>query len=289
MGAFRDGEGRTRSGWVVAAFAALAVGTEGVLYGVAWFFNLLPGRTLVLDDPRIAASSCIHLLSALVATAGCRWLFKQDAGLKHVAWVLPGLVAGAVLLTVTVAIAGLASGTLGVSTCDSKLWHAILVLALIGPTSIGEELLLRGVPLRALARGTGPRFAVCGTGLVFGLLHLANPGATPVAALNVGLVGVWFGAMAWRFQSLWPSIGAHVAWNWFEGYFWGQNVSGIRATCSVLTATAHGRFFSGGEFGPEASGLASVLLLTACLVTARLHRPAGYVRDALEGAPSSEE
>ena len=139
---------------------------------------------------------------------------------------------------------------------------------ILGPTSVGEELLLRGVVMRQLAIVTRPWIAVALTGCAFGLMHLVNPGASWIAALNVALVGLWFGVLAIR-TSLWTSIGAHLAWNWFEGFVLGQPVSGIAPGTSLFAGSVQPRgFFSGGDFGPEASGLTTVLLAIATLVCA---------------------
>jgi hypothetical protein len=145
-------------------------------------------------------------------------------------------------------------------------------LIVLGPTAVGEELMLRGVVLRQLARGTRPWIAVALTGSCFGAMHLLNPSATAVAALNVALVGVWFGVLALR-SSLWSSIGAHVAWNWFEGFFYGQPVSGIEPGRALLSGWLDGApFFSGGQFGPEAAGVTSVLLALAIVVSVGWNR-----------------
>ncbi|MBL8955381.1 MAG: CPBP family intramembrane metalloprotease [Myxococcaceae bacterium] len=272
---WRDSEGRLRSGWVVTVFALVAVVSGIIIEGVIFATGLGHGE-YSLTSTKIAASAWGHLASGVLATF-VAWKLGQDAGLvrpRGLAW---GVAAGAALLTVTVVLGGLASGTVGLAACDSKLRDGVLQLLFVGPTAFGEELWLRGAALRALARGTHPVFAVLGTGLVFGALHLLNPNASAVAALNVALVGIWFGAMAWRAQSVWPAFGAHLAWNWFEGFVWGQNVSGIQAGCSLFTATSQPGFWGGGAFGPEASGLTAVLLALACAVTVvwPRSRPAG--------------
>jgi membrane protease YdiL (CAAX protease family) len=263
---FRDPTGRVRSGWVIVAFTVAAVVTNVVLEGVIWAVGLRPDYPYSLDDPKIGLSAGAHLVSGAAAT-WVAWLLGQDAGLREPRRLWWGAAASALLLSVTAGLGAAISGELGLASCSSRLASGALQLLLLGPTAIGEELWLRGAALRALARGTHPALAVGGTGVVFGALHLMNPNATWLAALNVALVGIWFGALAWRAQSLWPAIGAHLAWNWFEGFVWGQNVSGIRAGCSLLTATSRPPFWGGGDFGPEASGLTAVLLALACAMT----------------------
>lgn len=263
---FKDATGRIRSGWVIAVFTVVAVVTATVLHGALYALGLMPDSPYSLDDPKLGLQTGVNLLSALAATGVARAMGERP-GLERPKLIIPGAAAAAVLLCITVGLGAVFSGALGLSDCDWRVKAGVQQLLLIGPTAVAEELWLRGTAFRALVRGTHPIFAIAGTGVVFGALHLTNPEASAVAALNVALVGIWFGAMAWRANSIWPAIGAHLAWNWFEGFFWGQHVSGIQAGCSLLTATSQPPFWGGGAFGPEASGLTAVLLALASAVT----------------------
>jgi len=269
---FLSREHRVRSGWVVLAFAVVALITLTVL-NVALSIADLEPRAWRLDDLRVGVFTCTTLLAGVVATGASAAAFHEPTGLKDVRWarrLLLGLGAGALLVTLSVVGAALAGhGPLRLSAGEGALSSALVQLAAIGPTSVGEELLFRGVPLLALARGTRPAAAVVGTALVFGLVHLMNPHGSLLGATYVALVGVWFGALVVRTGSLWTSIGAHVAWNWFEGFVWGQPVSGITPGPSLFTAPAAGAagFWSGGAFGPEASGWTAVLLGVAVALT----------------------
>lgn len=265
-GGWRDAGGRIRSGWVVLVFTLVAVAVALVLHGAIFLLGLSPDSPFSLDDPKLLFQCLANLLSAIAATLVARAM-GQEVGVARPKLVVAGIAGAAVLLCVTVGLGAAVSGTVSVSSCDWRLLAGVQQLLTVGPTAIGEELWMRGAAFRALARGTHPAFAIAGTGIVFGALHLTNPDASWIAALNVALVGVWFGAMAWRAQSIWPAIGAHLAWNWFEGFVWGQNVSGIKAGCSLLTATSQAPFWGGGGFGPEASGLTAVLLALASAVT----------------------
>jgi membrane protease YdiL (CAAX protease family) len=253
---------------VIAVFTAVAVVVALVLHGLTFMLGWRPASPYSLDDPRLAFGALANLFSGAAAS----WVaarLGQETGLSRPRLLGWGLLAGALVVSLSVGFGGLISGAVGVSSCSNRFEAGLLQLVCVGPTALGEELWLRGAALRAAARGLTPVVAIVGTGLVFGALHLTNPDATWIAAVNVALVGIWFGAMAWRAQSIWPAVGAHLAWNWFEGFFWGQNVSGIEAGCSLLTATARAPFWGGGAFGPEASGMTAVLLAAASVVTLR--------------------
>ena len=61
---------------------------------------------------------------------------------------------------------------------------------------------------------------------------------------------------------LWASIGAHIAWNFTQGYVFGANVSGIPLGPSLYRAepvAGAGPLWTGGAFGPEASWPAMLL------------------------------
>ncbi|MFC0082172.1 lysostaphin resistance A-like protein [Aciditerrimonas ferrireducens] len=93
-------------------------------------------------------------------------------------------------------------------------------LALIGFLTVAvvpvvEELLFRGLVLRALlrlaapaGRVLGPVLAVVGTGILFGLAH-----AEPLELLGLAVLGMVLAALAWRTGRLGPSMAAHGAFN----------------------------------------------------------------------------
>jgi membrane protease YdiL (CAAX protease family) len=270
VGIFLDEAGqKLRSGWVIAVFAIVAAGAYATGSIAVTILGLHPAAPLSLDDLNLFFTTMVMLVAAGIATVICVVALKADAGLprdRAVSDTLIGVAAGAGLVTLAVGIPVVA-GQGGLTLYDGALGALALgafkqALILV-PTSVGEELLLRGVVLRQLAAGTRPWIAVALTGGVFGLMHLMNPDATGVAALNVALVGLWFGVLAIR-TSLWTAMGAHAAWNWFEGFVLGQPVSGINPGASLFAGTVEASgFFSGGEFGPEASGLTTVLLAVA--------------------------
>ena len=272
MGLFLDGETRKpRSGWVVALFCVIAAGSYALCNGVVSWFGLHPRQPLTLDDPYLVFTTFVMLAAATTATLPCVWLMGAEAGLPRggaVRNLLLGLGAALVVLTVFIPVAaGVAPMGFTPDAAGTLIKAALLQAFVLVPTSIGEELLLRGVLLEQLAKGTRWWLAVLLTGGVFGVMHLMNPDATWIAGLNVALVGIWFGLLALRF-TLWSAIGAHVAWNFFEGFVLGQPVSGINPGASLFVGPVQAKgFFSGGEFGPEASGLTGVLLVIAVIWT----------------------
>ncbi len=275
MGFFLDEtRDRPRSGWVIALFAVLAAVTFGIGNTALSVLRLTPTDPLSLDDGSLFFTTMVMLVTAGVPTIVCAFALKAEIGLplsRALKDLGLGLALGAGLVTAAVGIpflAGQATLTPFEGSFSALGLAAAREWVVLAPTSVGEELLLRGVVLRQLMIATRPWVAVALTGCAFGLMHLLNPGASALAALNVAGVGLWFGVLAVR-TSLWTSIAAHTAWNFFEGFVFGQPVSGIHPGSSVFVGSVHAvGFFSGGPFGPEASVLTTVLLVLATAAAA---------------------
>jgi hypothetical protein len=268
---FRAADGRVRSGWVLCCFVLTSV-VVGLISSVV---TARIDHPQSLDDPRIAHAGLTLLVSAGVASLVCRYAFAEAVGVTDAQWwrrLLAGFGLGGALLTVSCAVPALVGETtlsLASLPVSAAVGHAVGQWLFLVPTALSEELLLRGVPLQALSRGVGRFGALAMTSLFFGLMHLGNPNASLVAALNVALVGVLFGAVTLRTGSLWCSIGLHSAWNFFEGTVFGQPVSGLTPQNALVVARwpAERSFFCGGEFGPEAAGWTAVVLIIASVVT----------------------
>lgn len=107
------------------------------------------------------------------------------------------------------------------------------------------------------------------TSLVFGLLHLANPDASWLGALNISLLGLVLVVPVIATSSLSVSIGLHMGWNVFQNNVFGAPNSGKPSLVSALVTEADGSvLWSGGAFGPEASlvvtGVLGLGLVAAC-------------------------
>ena len=135
----------------------------------------------------------------------------------------------------------------------------LAVFLLVG--SAAEEILFRGFGFQTLlgAFGDAPSIAACA--ILFGLLHLENPGASWLGIVNTIGFGAVFGYAFLRSRDLWLPIGLHFGWNFTLPLF-GEKVSGLTmyVTGYEMSWTA-GALWSGGAYGPEASPLASAVLV----------------------------
>ena len=257
----RNPTGRLRVGWRVALFLGLtAVVASGI--GV----RLPPG--MVWDS-----------LAILVGTLAASWaVLRMDRrGLGAMGfYVAPsapveafaGLGVGvgvALVVLALMAAVGVASWKPEGGSLVAWIHGAVGTAGTLALPAASEEALVRGYPLQALAEAWGSGPALLATSLVFGLAHLANPGATALAVGNIAVAGLFLGAIYLRTGSLWWATGAHLGWNWAHGYLADLPVSGLNvANAPLVQGAIHGpSWLSGGPFGPEGSVASTVVLLGA--------------------------
>ena len=160
-----------------------------------------------------------------------------------------------------------------------------LVLVTVLWVGLYEELMTRGFVLTNLAEGfrlswpveVGRPVAVGVATLLssalFGALHAANPNATLLSSVAIGVAGVMLALGYVLTGDLAIPVGLHVTWNLFQGAVYGFPVSGLGIDVSVVAVEQGGpRIATGGAFGPEAGliGLAAMAVGSAATV--------GYVR-----------
>jgi CAAX protease family protein len=135
----------------------------------------------------------------------------------------------------------------------------LAVFLLVG--SSAEEILFRGFGFQTLLANFGKWIAIAPVAVLFGLLHLGNPGASWLGIANTIGFGAVFGYACARSRDLWLPIGLHFGWNLTLPLF-GVNVSGLRmdVTGYAMSWTA-GALWSGGAYGPEASLLTSAVVV----------------------------
>jgi membrane protease YdiL (CAAX protease family) len=125
-----------------------------------------------------------------------------------------------------------------------------------------EEIIMRGIVFRITEESLGTWLALLISALLFGGLHLLNPGATWFAAVCIATeAGILLVAAYVVTRRLWVPIGMHFAWNVTQGGVFGVPVSGTQVN-GMLRATLTGPdLLSGGPFGAEAS-IFAVLVCT---------------------------
>lgn len=222
---------------------------------------------------RLVASAVSLGVAVLVSTALMMRLFEMRP-FYHVGFFANR--AGAVHLGVGVALgAGSSLLIVGVQWTfgwvemerdpNPESWMATLSFGLIVLVmgAVGEELLFRGYAFQYLIRAFGPWVSILSTSLLFGWAHTPNPSFTRVSMINTAMFGAVFGYAYWRTRDLWLPLGMHWAWN-FSLATIGANVSGIKMKLLGVSVVSTGpALWSGGDYGPEASLLATFALVAA--------------------------
>lgn len=246
--------------------------------------ELAARQPLLLIAQRFIMLAVIVLLYALIARLLDRRPLR-DYGLRlNPVWWRDlgfGLALGAVLMSLVFGferLMGWVQVTGRFYTANTgALFETMLLFSLVHYIWVGvnEELLSRGYQMRNIAEGlnlpgVSPRAAVLIsyliTSSIFGFLHLGNPNATLVSALNIALAGLMLGLGMALTGSLAIPIGLHITWNFFQGSIFGLPVSGGTPATALLAVEQTGpAFWTGGAFGPE-GGMLGVLAIVLGLL-----------------------
>ena len=226
----RRGRGRLEP---VDAFVGLAVLVWGSVVGTT-LATVVAGQGLaaVGAPPLLAAVVGTALGGATAAGFAIARCTQEQLGLRRLepGWSLVGLGLVPAFLLLGSAWVGLLE-RLGVEVEAQALldvasagglgpgeWAALAYGAVGAP--VVEELVFRGLVQSALGEETGPVHGAVGAGVLFGLMHLAEPAA--VGPLVV--MGVVLGLLRLRSRSLGPAVALHVGNN---GLALGLAVSGV--------------------------------------------------------------
>jgi uncharacterized protein len=172
-----------------------------------------------------------------------------------------GAAIGAVAMSVTVGVIAAFGGYEITGHNGPRVFVAVLAMAII--SGVFEEILLRGVVFRYVEQWLGSVVSLAFSAFLFGALHLANPGASWLAAFAIALeAGIMLGAIYMLTRRLWAAIGLHMAWNAAQGGIFGVKVSGTDVK-GLLISEPHGSdLLTGGAFGAEAS-LPAIFICTS--------------------------
>jgi membrane protease YdiL (CAAX protease family) len=176
-----------------------------------------------------------------------------------------GLALGALLFSVTIGLLA----ALGVyQVTGHNGWQSILAtLTACIFSGVFEEVLIRGILFRILEQWLGSWMALLISAVVFGVLHLLNPGATLLNAAAISIeAGVLLAAAYMLTRRLWLCIGTHIAWNFTQGGIFSVAVSGGENKGLLRSTLVGPDWLTGGTFGAEASVVALVVCFAAGIV-----------------------
>ena len=297
----------------LAPFAGIFLDSEGFYPGARWLIYLALAYFIfeVLgfllsgfrSDPstpwwRLAAELRMMLAAVLPAflmarLEGCRFgdfglpakrAFRRDFWMGAL-WGIASLTA---LLLTLAALRAFSFGSLsqhGARIFKFGLAYAIFFLIV----SLFEDFLTRGYSLWVLSQGMHFWPAAALLSILFGLMHLLNPGEAKIGIAAVVAIGFFFCLTIRRTGTLWFAIGFHMAWDWGETYFYSVPDSGTVSPRHLLNSRFHGpEWLTGGSVGPEGSCLLFVLIAVLWFLFSRAYPEVKYQvgKTLLEVPPS---
>ena len=136
--------------------------------------------------------------------------------------------------------------------------------------SAAEEIMCRGFIYHRILRTYKGQYLAAAliNGIFFGLIHMSNDGATPIAIVDIIICGIEYSAMVYYFDSVWMAMGAHAGWNFTQSILAGLPNSGNVFPYSIFrldAATATNSFFYDVGFGVEGT-IPSIIVELVVLV-----------------------
>jgi len=262
-------DGRMRLGWRLILFLTL---TLSIAVPVIFLDGYLSGT------PTEIGASVGFLLGSILAGwwlltrdkrgfSALGFYFSSDATKESIRGLALGIGIGVVVITAIFLLGGV-RWTSESGTISGWLLGAFSALAFFTIPAAMEEALVRGYAFQAVVESWGVGAALTITAIIFGALHYGNPDFGWVPLINITLAGVLLGVVYLKTLSLWWATGVHLGWNWTLGYLADVPVSGLELMDAPYYEghPVGPEWLSGGGFGPEASLIAAVVLLSASIL-----------------------
>ncbi|HWD37704.1 MAG TPA: type II CAAX endopeptidase family protein [Fimbriimonas sp.] len=230
---------------------------------------------LIQEAPQLAVVLIATFVMSLIERRKVTsyWLAGSEIARKFASGLLGGFLAMSLLIGIllgfhllvfqNVLLQGTQIATFGL------LWFVVFFLV-----GFFEELLLRGYFHYTLTRGISFFWSSLITSLLFGLMHLANPGETAIGIFSVFGAGAIFCVMLRVTGSLYFAIGFHASWDWAQSFLFSVPDSGTLSEGRLMQTHAIGNsLLSGGTAGPEGSVFVFPVMLLAAAACYLIYRP----------------
>lgn len=180
-----------------------------------------------------------------------------------------GILIGFVLMSVITGI-GYLCGALEASKISFNIDYKIFFLYLIGflIQGMSEEFIFRGYLMNTIGSFKGIPCAIIVSSFAFSFAHLANPGVSVLAVINLILFGVFAAVLMIALDDIWCVCGIHSMWNFSQGNIYGISVSGTGTGESLIKSDMKDgmAILNGGNFGIEGGIITSIVLISATLL-----------------------
>ncbi len=166
---------------------------------------------------------------------------------------LLGLVEVTLLISLIAGFGGYSFGSLSLHGMEVVRWGAVWFAAFVS-VGLSEEYLFRGYTQYTLAQGIGFWPAAILLSVLFGAVHLRNPGEGFTGAAGIVATGLVFAFTLRRTGNLWLAVGWHASFDFGETFLYSVPDSGMLLAHHLSGATLHGKdWLTGGTVGPEGS------------------------------------
>ena len=161
--------------------------------------------------------------------------------------------------------------------------YLLCALVCVCIQSGAEELITRGYMMGALQKRYPVWVAIAANALLFGVLHLTNPGITVASFLNIVAVALALSLVMYYFGSIWLCIAFHTAWNFTQNFLFGLPNSGIVSESSFLHLdAASDSLFYDAAFGVEGTLTAVIVIVlfaAGVVLVGRKKEPVNITKD----------
>jgi uncharacterized protein len=273
---FFYGRNGIRAGWRLLMYVVIVIGFNFVTnFVIRLVFHpkqgVLSGWVLLWQEMlgfAIAFGAALVMSRIEDRPAGLYGLPMSELfGRKFWLGFLFGLLEISLLIWLIRAFGGYSFGTLALEPGEMMKMG---LLYLVGFTFVGlfEEFLFRGYTQYTLSEGIGFWPAAAVLSLLFGGVHLGNPGEGWVGAASVVAIALFFCFSLKRTGNLWYAVGLHASFDWGETFLYSVPNSGAVMEGHLSHAVLHGgpRWLTGGTVGPEGSVFCFLTMLLQFLV-----------------------
>ena len=156
------------------------------------------------------------------------------------------------------------------SAAEESIGAFVLLFVAVFIQSAAEEIMCRGFIYHRILRTYRGQYLAAAliNGIFFGLIHITNNGATPIAIIDIMICGIEYSALVYYFDSVWMAMGMHAGWNFTQSILAGLPNSGNVFPYSIFrldAATATNSFFYDVGFGVEGT-IPSIIIELVVLV-----------------------
>ena len=251
-----------RAGWRLLVYLLLVLGGGAiVMLGLRLFLTPKRGvpTAMLLLSQEVVGFALVYGAALVMSrlerrSVGAYGLPMSEAlGSKFWLGSLFGLLEVSLLIGLIAAFGGYSFGSLALHGSEIVQW-GLFHLLLFFFVGLFEEFLFRGYMQYTLADGIGFWPAAILLSVLFGGLHLGNPGEGLVGAAGVVVVAIFFCFTLKRTGNLWYAVGLHASFDWGETYLFSVPNSGTTMQGSLSHSVLHGpTWLTGGTVGPEGS------------------------------------